>query len=392
MVLADIAPEDRSVEITPFSIAVPEPELDDLLARIRNTRWPTDVATDWSRGVPTSDARRIADYWAGDFDWRAQEARLNSLPQFMTVVDGQTIHFVHVRSAVPGATPLLLLHGYPSSFVEATRLIGPLVDPEAHGGRAEDAFHVVVPSLPGFGFSTPVAAPGWAITESASAFDRIMTGLGYDRYGVSGGDIGAGVAEQLCIQAGDRVIGSLVVTDPGAIATEYTPPTDHLSDPEKERLAALKAARAEDFGYLGIQTTRPMSIAYGLTDSPVAQMTWIVEKFQEWTDPAQERLEDAVDLDQLLALVSVYWFGRGGAGAANFLYEAAHAAAAWGQTHDRPQGFVAFGDEPLIRRILDPQNALPYWSQHAEGGHFPAMEVPDLLVGDLRAFFAGLRS
>ncbi len=391
MDLADIAPEDRSVEITPFSIAVPEPELDDLLARIGRTRWPVDVATDWSRGMPTSDARRIADYWAGDFDWRAQEARLNTLPQFTTVVDGQTIHFVHVRSAVPGATPLLLLHGYPSSFVEASRMIGPLVDPEAHGGRAEDAFHVVVPSLPGFGFSTPVAAPGWAITESASAFDRIMTGLGYERYGVSGGDIGAGVAEQLCIQAGDRVIGSLVVTDPGAIATEYTPPTDHLSDAEKERLAALKAARAEDFGYLGIQTTRPQSIAYGLTDSPVAQMTWIVEKFQEWTDPAKDRLEDAVDLDQLLTLVSVYWFGRGGAGAANFLYEAAHAAAAWGQTHDRPQGFVAFGDEPLIRRILDPQNALPYWNQHAQGGHFPAMEVPDLLVGDLRAFFAGLR-
>ena len=208
---------------------------------------------------------------------------------------------------------------------------------------------------------------------------------------MSGGDIGAGVAEQLCIQAGDRIIGSLVVTDPGAIATEYTPPTDHLSDPEKERLAALKAARAGDFGYLGIQTTRPQSIAYGLTDSPIAQMTWIVEKFREWTDAAKSRLEDAVDIDQLLTLVSVYWFGRGGAGAANFLYEAAHAAAAWGQTHDRPQGFVAFGDEPLIRRILDPQEALPYWNQHPEGGHFPAMEVPDLLVGDLRTFFAGLR-
>ena len=178
----------------------------------------------------------------------------------------------------------------------------------------------------------------------------------------------------------------------GAIATEYTPPTDHLSEPEKERLAALKAARAEDFGYLAIQTTRPQSIAYGLTDSPVAQLTWIVEKFQEWTDPAKELPEDAVDLDQLLTLVSVYWFGKGGAGAANFLYEAAHAAAAWGQTHDRPQGFVAFGDEPLIRRILDPAERAPRTGTSTpRGGHFPAMEVPDLLVGDLRAFFAGLR-
>ena len=235
-----------------------------------------------------------------------------------------------------------------------------------------------------------MTAPGWAIAESAAAFDRIMQALGYERYGVHGGDIGAGVSEQICIQAGDRVIGSLTVTDPGAIATEYTPPTDHLTEAEQQRLQGLKAARAEDFGYLAIQTTRPQSIAYGLTDSPVAQLTWIVEKVREWTDPTRELPEDAVDLDQLLTLVSVYWFGQGGAGAANFLYEAAHAAAAWGQTHDRPQGFVAFGEEPLIRRILDPDNALPYWNEHPRGGHFPAMEAPDVLVGDLRAFFAGL--
>jgi len=369
---------------------MPDPEVEDLFGRVRNTRWPSDVVPDWSRGVPTSYARRLADYWAGPYDWRAQEAWLNSFPQFIADVDGQPIHFVHVRSAVPDATPLLVLHGYPSSFVESLRMVGPLVDPEAHGGRPEDAFHVVVPSLPGFGFSTPVASPGWAIAESAAAFDRIMQALGYERYGVHGGDIGAGVSEQICIQAGDRVIGSLTVTDPGAIATEYTPPTDHLTEAEQQRLEGLKANRREDFGYLGIQTTRPQSIAYGLTDSPVAQLTWIVEKVREWTDPTRELPEDAVDLDQLLTLVSVYWFGRGGAGAANFLYEAAHAAAAWGQTHDRPQGFVAFGEEPLIRRILDPENARPYWNEHSRGGHFPAMEAPDVLVGDLRAFFAGL--
>src|SRR4029079_1180453 len=193
--MADIAPEDRSVEIRPFSIAVPEPGLDDLIGRLRNTPWPVGVATEWSRGVPAPDARRLAAYWAGTFDWRAQEARLKEFPQFTTVVDGQAIHFVHVRSANPDATPLLLLHGYPSSFVEAIRMIGPLVDPESHGGRAEDAFHVVVPSLPGFGFSTPVAG-GWAITESASAFDGIMQALRYDRHGgSSGGSRGRGGAE-----------------------------------------------------------------------------------------------------------------------------------------------------------------------------------------------------
>jgi pimeloyl-ACP methyl ester carboxylesterase len=376
------------MDIRPFTVDVPQAEVDDLVARLENSRWPDDIVTDWSRGVPTTHARQLADRWARDFDWPRQQAGLNALPQFTAEVEGQTFHFVHARSEVPGATPLMLLHGYPSSFVEFTKMVGPLVDPVAHGGRAEDAFHVVAPSLPGFGFSTPVSGPGWDIRRSALAFDSIMTALGYDRYGVSGGDVGAGIAEELCLNAGDRVIGSLVVTDPGAIATEYTPPTDHLTPAEQERHSALKQARAEDFGYIAVQTTRPQSIAYGLTDSPVMQLTWIAEKVKEWTDPSKDLLEDAVDVDQLLTLVSVYWFGKGGAGAANLLYEAAHATAAWGQQHDRPQGFVSFGEEPLVRRILDPRGELAYWNEHPRGGHFPALEVPDLLVGDLRAFFA----
>jgi pimeloyl-ACP methyl ester carboxylesterase len=378
------------VEITPFTVNVPDADVLDLQTRLANTRWPAESVTDWTRGVPLSYAQKLADTWATRYDWKAEEARLNTFPQFTATVDGQAIHFVHVRSHVAGATPLLLAHGYPSSFVEFTRMIGPLADPEAHGGRAEDAFHVVVPSIPGFGFSAP-AVPGWGIQQTANAFDAIMQELGYERYGVSGGDVGAGIAEQLCLLAGERIIGSLVVTDPGAIATEYVPPTDHLTDEEKERHVALKAARAEDFGYIAVQTTRPQSIAYGLSDSPVMQLTWIVEKVKEWTDPGKELPEDAVELNHLLTLVSVYWFNQGGAGAANFLYETAHAPQAWGATHDRPQGFVSFGHEPLVRRILDPEHHLAYWNEHAEGGHFPAMEVPDLLVRDLRAFFAGLR-
>jgi pimeloyl-ACP methyl ester carboxylesterase len=391
MGLPDPSLEEVEMQITPFTVDVPQAEVDDLVARIANTRWPSDVVDDWSRGVPASYARRLADRWANEFDWTAQQAFLNTFPQFTTSIDGQTIHFVHIRSSAEGAVPLLLLHGYPSCFVEFTRMIGPLVDPAADGGRAEDAFHVVIPSPPGFGFSTPPSSPGWDIKRTAGAFDQIMTALGYERYGVHGGDVGAGLAEQLCIQAGDRVIASLVVTDPGAIATEFTPPTDHLTEEELDRLQGLKAARAEDFGYLQVQMTRPQSIAYGLTDSPVMQLSWIVEKVKEWTDPAKVLPEDAVDLDQLLTLASVYWFGRGGAGAANFLYEAAHAAPAWGQVHDRPQGFVSFGIEPLVRRILDPDQKLAYWNEHPVGGHFPAMEAPDLLIGDLRAFFSTYR-
>jgi pimeloyl-ACP methyl ester carboxylesterase len=224
------------MQITPFTVAVPQDEVDDLVARIANTRWPTDVVGDWSRGVPASYARKLADYWANEYDWSAQQAVLNTFPQFTTSIDGQMIHYVHVRSSVEGATPLLLLHGYPSSFVEFSRMIGPLVDPAAHGARAEDAFHVVIPSPPGFGFSTPLDSPGWDIQRAAAAFDQIMTAIGYEHYGVHGGDIGAGLAEQLCILGGDRVIGSLVVTDPGAIATEFTPPTDHLTNEERDRL------------------------------------------------------------------------------------------------------------------------------------------------------------
>jgi pimeloyl-ACP methyl ester carboxylesterase len=379
------------VEIAPFRIDVSEADVRDLKNRLANTRWPSDLASDWSRGTPAAYARTLADRWANEFDWAAAQDRLNAFPQFVATVDGQPIHFVHVRSDVADATPMLLAHGYPSSFVEFSRMIGALVDPAAHGGRVEDAFHVVIPSLPGFGFSTPVTSAGWGIQQTANAFDAIMTALGYERYGVAGGDVGAGIAEELCILAGDRIIGSLVTSDPGAIATEYTPPTDHLTPEEQERLQTLKAARSEDFGYLQIQMTRPQSIAFGLTDSPAMQLTWIVEKIREWTDPGRELPEDAVDLDELLTLVSVYWFGKGGSGAANFLYEAAHAPASWGRAHDRPQGFVVFGDEPLVRRVLDPNHERAYWNEHAQGGHFPALEQPDLLVGDLRAFFATLR-
>jgi len=377
--------------LEPFTVAVPQAAVDDLATRIANTRWPFEIVGDWSRGVPPSHARELAEQWANGFDWPAQQAHLNSFPQFTTTVDGQTIHFVHVRSQEDAAMPLMLLHGYPSSFVEFTRMLGPLVDPVAHGGRAEDAFHVVVPSIPGFGFSTPLNAPGWDVARTSRAFDEIMVTLGYRRYGLEGGDVGAGVAEKLCIEAGDRVAAALIVTDPGAIATEYGPPTHHLTADEQARLDALKAARVEDFGYLALQTSRPQSIAYGLADSPVMQLTWIVEKVKEWTHPAKELPGDAVDLDQLLTLVSVYWFGGGGAGAANFLYDVAHANVAWGEAHDRPTGFVAFGIEPLIRRVLDPEGKVPYWNEHADGGHFPAMEVPGLLVDDLRAFFREYR-
>jgi epoxide hydrolase len=371
--------------IEDFKIAISDEAVRDLRARIENTRWPTEIAGEgWKRGMPVAYTKKLADHWSREFDWRRQEEKLNEHGQFTAAIDGQTIHFVHARSSRTNAIPLLVCHGYPSSFVEFHEMIAPLTS------GTDIAFHVVVPSMPGFGFSTPVKDKGWEISRMARAYDQIMRELGYDRYGVTGGDIGAGVCDQLCIQGGERVIGSLVTTDPGAIATEYTPPTDHLSADEAKRHQDLKDARREDFGYIQIQSTRPQTLAYSLTDSPVGQLAWIVEKFQEWTDPTKALPEDAVDVDRLLTNVSVCWFGRGGAGAAQFMYEAMHAAAAWGQTHDRPMGFVSFGEEPLVRRILDPEHQRPYWKEHARGGHFPGFESPDELVGDLRAFFGQL--
>lgn len=381
------------MNIKPFKIAVPQKELKDLQDRIKNTRWPGEIAGEgWRRGMPLDDTKKLADYWLTKFDWRKQEATLNKYPQYITEIDGQPIHFVHVRSSHPNAIPLLICHGYPSSFVEFLHMIDPLVNPAASGNGAAPAFHLVIPSLPGFGFSTPYMGKGWEISRMSNAFIQIMSELGYERYGVSGGDIGAGICGQLCIQGGEHIIGALVNTDPGAIATEFTPPTDHLTEEEKERHQQIKAARREDFGYIQIQSTRPQTIAYSLTDSPVGQMVWIVEKFKEWTDPAKELLEEAVDIDQLLTNVSIYWFARGGASAAHFMYEAMHATPAWGEAHNRPQGFVSFGKEPLVHRILDPEHKLAYWNEHDCGGHFPAMEAPERLVGDIRTFFHELTS
>lgn len=380
------------MDIRPFAISIPDAELDDLRARLDRTRWPAALTDEWSRGTPVPYAQRLARYWRDDYDWRAHESRLNRLPQFIAEVDGQPIHGLHVRSPREDAVPILLLHGYPSSFVEFAGVASMLADPGS--GEVADAsapsFHVVAPSMPGYGFSTPLTSHGWDIARTAHAFDEIMLALGYDRYAVFGEDIGAGISEQLCLDAGDRVLGSIAATDPGAIATEYTPPTDHLTDEERERHQRLKDAGSEDYGYLQLQSTRPLSVAYGLTDSPIAQATWIVEKFQEWTDPGRALPEDAVDLDDLLTLVTVSWFGRAGDGAANLLYETAHAEAAWGRSHDRPQGIVAFGEEPLMRRILDSDGHLAFWNEHPNGGHFPAMEAPGDLVGDIRAYFARL--
>jgi pimeloyl-ACP methyl ester carboxylesterase len=397
-------------EIRPFRIDVPPADLDDLRSRLARTRWPARPRVDdWSRGVPVGYLQDLAGYWATGFDWRAQEAALNQIPQFMTEIDGQRIHFLHAASPEPGALPLILTHGWPSSPVEFTRLIGPLTDPRAHGGDPADAFHVVVPSLPGYGFSNPIGPAGFSLFGVAQAWATLMSRLGYDRYAALGTDVGSGVAGMLPIVDPQRVVG-VHVSGSGA-APPFSPALalDGLSAADQARAKRFNKFREDGLGYLTLQSTRPQTLAYSLSDSPAGQLAWIVEKFYEWTDPAAQLPEDAVDRDQLLTNVSIFWFTGSGASAAHAVYEgmqawrafAAQQASASGEsqpgpdTKDQPAGpptgVAVFAADTTIRSLMDPEGKIMHWSEYERGGHFAAMEVPDLLTGDIRTFCRPLR-
>jgi len=389
--------ETTQQEIRPFRIDIPQAELDDLHRRLAATRLPDPVpgdTGDFSHGIPVAYLAGLVEYWRTSYDWRAAEAELNRWPQFLTEIDGQTIHFFHVRSPEPDATPLLISHGYPGSVVEFVKLLGPLADPRSYGGDPADAFHVVVPSLPGFGFSTPLSGPGWEVGRTTAAFAELMSRLGYERFGAQGGDIGAGITGRLGAVFADRVIGTHINSDRGALgqAGEFFPLPDDLTDEERAVVEAANAKWRTARGYLELQSHQPDNIAAALTDSPAAQLAWIAEKFEAWTNPAAATPDQAVDRDQLLTLVSVYWFTKSGATAARFLYEAAHSHLDWVAPSTVPSGWAVFNNDPVLRRIMDGDHKIAHWSEYSEGGHFPAMECGALLVDDVRAFFRSLRS
>jgi pimeloyl-ACP methyl ester carboxylesterase len=371
--------------IRPFRIDIPQPDLDDLHNRLAHARWPDEVpgVAGWSRGMALVSTKELAEYWRTQYDWRAQEARLNEYPQFVTEIDGQLVHFVHVRSDRAGATPLLITHGFPSSIAEFLQLIQPLVNP-AEG----PAFHVIAPSLPGYAFSTPLSGTGWTMGRTARAWVELMRRLGYERYGVHGGDVGAGVSGMVGSLDGEHVIGVHVVTDPltaANVATFLPGMADRLDpdDPvDRLILDRMNAFRNEGSGYLAIQNSRPQTIGYGLVDSPLLQLAWIAEKVHEWTDLP-------VDRDQLLTTVTLYWFTRSGASAAHTLYDQAHSSD-WGAPHAVPQGFAVFGADQTVRKLV-PAPADAHWKEFPRGKHFPAMEAPAELAGDLQAFFGPLR-
>ncbi len=380
-------------DIRPFRIDIPQADLDDLRDRLARTRWPDELpGVGWARGVPLGYLKELAEYWRAGYDWRKHEAALNEHPQFVTTIEGLDVHFLHIRSPHPDATPLLLIHGWPGSVVEFLDVIGPLTDPPAHGGDPADAFDLVIPSLPGHGFSAAPAAPGWTHAHTAGAFAGLMARLGHHRYGVQGGDHGAIIGPLVGRAAPDNVVGvhvnaffALPTGDPAELAG--------LTESERRRLAELNRFQQELNGYLQLQGTRPQTVSYGLTDSPVGQLAWIVEKFQDWTDPAAELPEDAVDRDRILADVSIYWFTSTARSSANQYYEMFHDPSGWApqERSTVPTGVAVFTTDVAIRRFAERANTIVHWSEFDRGGHFAALEAPDLLTGDVRTFFRRLR-
>ncbi|WP_219416091.1 epoxide hydrolase family protein [Pseudonocardia nigra] len=380
-------------EIRPFHLDIPQAALDELAAKLAATRWPAPLPGDgWDTGVPTAWLRTLVEHWRTGYDWRAAERELNAIPQFTTVIDGQRIHFLHARSPEPGALPLILTHGWPGSVVEFLDLVGPLTDPRAHGGDAGDAFHVVIPSLPGFGFSGPVSDAGWDTNRIARAWAELMRRLGYARFGAQGGDVGAGVCAELGRVAPDRVVGVHVNGGPGPMPPVPLPDEERaaLSALEQDRVARIEAFLQEEFGYIAVQSTRPQTLGYGLVDSPVGQLAWIMDKFREWTHPRHALPEEVVDRDRLLTNVMLYWL-TGTAGSAAYVGYAQ--AEGWGPKENSgvPTAALVFAHDVGIRRYAERENTIVRWTDVDRGGHFAALEEPDLLLQDVREFFGSLR-
>ncbi|MFJ4781461.1 epoxide hydrolase family protein [Streptomyces sp. NPDC088762] len=376
-----------------FRIDVAQAELDDLRERLGRVRWPDELpGAGWAYGIPLGEMRELVDYWRSEYDWRAAEARLNAWPQFTTVIDGANVHFAHLRSPEPDATPLLMTHGWPGSFVEFLEVAGPLTDPRAHGGDPADAFHLVLPHIPGFGLSGPTAEAGWEFKRVARAFGVLMERLGYEAYGVQGGDWGAAVSRELGRLRPGNVVGVHLNLLPGGGATREPLPEElaALGPAERERtLASWERYRSwarERQGYADIQATRPQTLAYGLNDSPVGLLAWIGEKFAEWSDP-----RCPVSRETVITNVMLYWVTGTAGSAARIYYERAHADYA-GQPPEVSRTPTALADFPRdnfipLRHVAARTDNIVRWTSYDRGGHFPAMEVPELLVEDVRAFF-----
>ncbi|OHV30994.1 MULTISPECIES: epoxide hydrolase family protein [Pseudofrankia] len=376
-----------SAEIRPFQIEIDTTDLHDLNERLGRARWPRQLpGEDWSRGVPAADLRELAGYWRDGYDWRPHEARLNEFPQFMTEIDGQDIHFLHVRSAEPDALPIVLTHGWPNSFVEFADLIGHLTDPRTHGGDPAQAFHVVAPSVPGFGFSAPPRETGWTATRVARTWAELMRRLGYERYGAQGGDFGAYVAPELARAAPDQVVGVHVVSGLGF------PTEKDLPDLTEDERAAYASMMSQDWAsgvdHHALLRAAPQTFTYGWHDSPLGALAWMTQKFHEFNASGRP-LDQVIDRDLFLTNVSLYWFtGTFGTSAWPY-YDSTSSSWPEGQTA-APTG--VYSGPPGIRRLAERHNTIVHWpDDNPAGHHFIAMDQPGPFATDLRAFFAKVR-
>lgn len=375
--------------IVPFRIETPTEALDDLRRRLRATRWPeVEPVDDWSQGIPLAYMEDICRYWADDYDWSARAERLNRFPQFTTEIDGLDIHFLHVRSPHDDALPLVITHGWPGSVAEFQNVIGPLTDPTAHGGSAEDAFHVVCPSIPGFGFSAKPTGTGWGVTRIADAWGVLMGRLGYDRFLAQGGDWGSMITTTIGVRNQEQCM-AIHLNMPLALPDPET--MDDLQDDEIDALGALDRYQKEESGYSKQQSTRPQTLGYGLVDSPAGQAAWILEKFYAWTDN-DGTPDSAVDRDELLDNVMLYWLPATGASSARLYWESFD-----NPPFDRvqvPVGCSIFPEEIFrtSRRWAEKQfGELLHFNRLDRGGHFAAMEQPELYVTEVRDCFRSLR-
>lgn len=376
-----------TTDITPFRIEISDAAITDLKERLAMTRWPQQIATDWSRGQPVHFVRELAEQWASGFDWRKVEAELNRYPQFLTEIDGQVIHFLHVRSNEPNAFPLVLTHGWPSSVAEFLRVIGPLTDPRSHGLDPSLAFDLVIPSLPGFGWSLPLSSEGWDAERTAKAWDVLMKRLGYTRYGAQGGDGGALVGREIGILKPDGLVGTHVqqiFAFPSGAEGEFegVTPFEMGGFPNLEKFQKYA-------GYSDIQSKRPATMGYGLVDSPSALLAWNAELFFGF----EGERATITDRELFLTHASIYWFTGTGATAAEFYMENARTGAGYRDIpNETPTAVASFPDDfRTVGNFARRANNIVRLTEMPRGGHFAASEEPDLLVEDMRAFFGGLR-
>jgi epoxide hydrolase len=367
--------------VLPFRIDVPAAQLDDLRDRLARTRWPDEIGEGgWDYGVPLAYVRKLAEHWTTEYDWRAHEARLNEFPQFTTTIDGQNVHFLHVRSGEPEALPLILTHGWPGSIVEFLDVIGPLSNPRAHGGDSANAFDLIIPSLPGYGFSGPTTEPGWNNLRIARVWSELMSRLGYERYGAVGNDAGSMISPELGRIDPDRVVGVHVTqlfSFPSGDPAELT----DLTPEEQEQLATLQWFYENKFSFNTLMAQQPQTLAFALMDSPIGLLAWHAQL-----------LGEDLDADFALTNVMLYWLTGTAASAARLYYENARMAPPAEPTQV-PIGLAGFGgDFSGIRRFAERDHEnIVHWSVFQHGGHFAAHKVPELLVGDVREFFRALR-